>query len=414
FYWVETTIVPFLDDFGIPYRDIAIRTDITQIKAIGAALNASEERLRRSQEYANIGTWDWDIQTGHLYWSERIAPLFGGPHGNMETTYENFLEAVHPDDRQSVLDAVNACVERGAEYNIEHRVVWADGTVRWLHEQGDVARDGGGKALHMLGVVQDITARKQAQLSLEASEQRLREAQRIGRIGDWRWDVESGKLVWSDEIYRIFGYRPGEFEPTYDRFMAAVHPDDVPRIVQLEEFAFTRGEKHSIDHRIVRPDDSIRWVHEEAMAIKSGQGKPVALAGTVQDITARKLAEEEMLRAKEQAEQANRVKSDFLSSMSHELRTPLNAILGFGQLMESDPSEPLSPSQADNVHQILRAGWHLLKLINEVLDLVKVESGKIELSIENVNLGEVMGECADLMASVAAQHKVKLEITLPA
>ncbi|MDH5747692.1 MAG: PAS domain S-box protein [Rhodospirillales bacterium] len=134
--------------------------DVTEYKKSQTALQTSETRFNKSQGFANIGTWDWNVQTGELYWSDRIAPLFGYATGALETTYDNFLAAIHPEDRQSVVDAVGACVESGAEYNIEHRVIWPDGTVRWLHERGDVVRDDHGKPLNMLGVVQDITARK--------------------------------------------------------------------------------------------------------------------------------------------------------------------------------------------------------------------------------------------------------------
>ena len=265
--WTEATIVPFLDDTGRPYQYVAAYTDITRLRA-------NEDRLRRSQQHANIGTWDWNIETGELYWSERIAPLFGYPEGALETTYENFLAAVHPEDRQGVIDAVSACVERGVAYDIVHRCVWPDGRVRWLLEQGDVVRDAAGKPRHMLGVVQDISGRREAELALA--------------------------------------------------------------------------------------------------------------------------------QAKEEAETANRAKSQFLSSMSHELRTPLNAILGFTQLLELD--ERLPVDMGENLGEIRRAGEHLLSLINEVLDLARIEAGRIDLSLEPVRLEQLVRECVLLVSPLASRR----------
>ena len=267
-------------------RFIGVVRDITLRQEAESKLRASEERLNRSHIFANIGTWDLNIKTGDLYWSEQIGPLFGYPAGEMETSHDNFLNVVHPDDRHLVADAVAACVERNAEYNIEHRIVWPDGTVRWVHEKGDVARDNKGRPAHMLGIIQDITPRK--------------------------------------------------------------------------------------------------------------------------------MAEDGMRTAMEEADKANRAKSEFLSSMSHELRTPLNAILGFGQLLQYNPKEPLTEMQQSCVAHILMGGEHLLKLINEVLDLAKIESGRVPLSIEDVPLASLFKEVRPLIEPLAAKVNIALEMPVPA
>lgn len=274
-YWVHSTIVPFLDEKGKPYKYFSARTDVTQ-------LLESEERLERSQEFANIGTWDWNIETGDLYWSERIWPLFGYKQDSTATTYDNFLAAIHQEDREHVTNAINRCVEFGEDYEIEHRVVWPDGSIHWLHESGDVVRSANGKPLHMLGVVRDVTARKEA---------------------------------------------------------------------------------------------------EHALIV-----------------------------AREDAETANRAKSQFLSSMSHELRTPMNAIMGFGQLLNMEIDRPLSESQQENVSEIMKASDHLLELINEVLDLAKIEAGRIDLSIEDVTLGNVLIESFQLILPLAQKRGITIEI----
>ncbi|MHC4174186.1 MAG: PAS domain-containing protein [Planctomycetota bacterium] len=128
------------------------------------ALKRSEERYALAQRAANIGSWDWDIGTGELVWSEQIEPMFGFGRGEFGVTYEAFLGCVHPEDRQHVVDSVNACIEQGKDYAIEHRIVWPDGTVRWISETGDVIRDENGKAIRMVGIVQDITERKNVEI----------------------------------------------------------------------------------------------------------------------------------------------------------------------------------------------------------------------------------------------------------
>ncbi|WP_217994898.1 PAS domain-containing protein, partial [Methylogaea oryzae] len=139
---------------------------------------------------------------------------------------------------------------------------------------------------HMLGVVQDIDARKRAELALSEREKLLREAQSLAHIGNWHANLVSGELIWSDEIYRIFGYEPGAIRPSLEVFFAAVHPDDRQRVRDSEERAAHTG-CHDVVHRIVRPDGSVRHVHELARGAVDGDGRLVGLTGTVQDITER-------------------------------------------------------------------------------------------------------------------------------
>jgi PAS domain S-box-containing protein len=160
---VHTFKAPLKDEQGDTVGIFGIFWDITGRKHAEEALKRSEERYALAQQAASVGSWDWNIATGDLVWSEQIEPMFGFGQGEFGGTYEAFLECVHPDDRQYVVDSVNACVEAEQDYSIEHRIVWPDGSIRWLSEKGDVIRNGAGNAIRMLGVVQDITERKTAE-----------------------------------------------------------------------------------------------------------------------------------------------------------------------------------------------------------------------------------------------------------
>jgi PAS domain S-box-containing protein len=244
--------------------------------------------------------------------------------------------------------------------------------------------------------------RQQLQLHQEQLEQlvqertaELRQAQQIGHIGNWKLNMTSGEIRWSDEIYRILGYQPGQFEPAYERLLAARHHDDARAVREAEQAALLGGDQHSMDFRIFLPDGNMRWVHEEIRAERDAEGKVSHIAGTLQDITERKQVEQALIESREAAEAASRAKSLFLSSMSHELRTPLNAVLGFAQLLTMD--DEASEEVRSNAGEIESAGRHLLELVSDLLDLARIESGRIDLSLEDIDPMQILNECHSLL-----------------
>ncbi|WP_205792687.1 PAS domain-containing hybrid sensor histidine kinase/response regulator [Burkholderia sp. Ac-20353] len=182
---------------------------------------------------------------------------------------------------------------------------------------------------------------------------------------------------------------------------STVHPDDLQLAIANWTTALTSGAEYEMELRIKRKSDgTYRWHLDRASPIKDEEGNVEMWVGTVTDIEDRK-------QALATAERANRAKSDFLSSMSHELRSPLNAILGFAQLMASD-SPPPTPSQQSSIDQILNAGWHLLELINEVLDLARIESGQVSISPEPVSLSNMLHECESMIGPQAQQRGIRV------
>ena len=379
--------------------------DIEDRKRAEFALQRSEERVRRSHEFANLGTWEWDLCTGEVFWSEGAAQLFGHAPAELRMVYESFLALVHADDRRAVAEAVEVCLRQGGDYHVEFRVVRPDGTVRWLQEQGDVERAVDGAPLRMLGIVQDVTSRKEAELAVKDSEARYR------RLMESAYDAillgdERGRLLDANRSAaemlghpreELVGRTPEDFVPAQEQASFWASFDHMMRLGQ------TSWEGH-----LVTRDGGQVPVEATGSRFEHG-GRPYVL-GVFRDVSERLERERALLEAKAQAERASQAKSEFLSRMSHELRTPLNAILGFAQFMEADPGEPLTPGQGESVKEILRAGWHLLELINEVLDLARIEAGRTEVNLETVPLGTVLDECTMMIRPVAEGHDVELVV----
>jgi PAS domain S-box-containing protein len=249
-------------------------------------LSISVDRYMRSQQFANIGSWDWNIQTGDLYWSDRIGPLFGYPIGELETTYENFLSAVHPDDRTMVIDAINACINQDKGYEIEHRVVWPDGSVHWVQECGDVQRDKNNKPLHMLGVIQDITRRKATEEALQTerdfAEVLIETAQAIVLVLD-----NDGRIVhFNPYLEEISGYSLDEVrgKDWFDRFLMEENSQRC-----RDEYAIAIHDRKTRMHvsAIVTKGGEVRTIDWFDQTLKDVEGNVVGMLAMGQDITQR-------------------------------------------------------------------------------------------------------------------------------
>ncbi|MGA8863560.1 MAG: ATP-binding protein [Gallionella sp.] len=281
-------------------------------------------------------------------------------------------------------------------------------------------KDATGKVQYMSTIIRDITERKLTVEKLRLNDERLRQAVRVSDMGIFDHDMIADTIYWSPEQRKIYGLGPDEVV-TLQVFLDHVYPGDLERIGARVAMAHDpAGDgQFDIEHRIVRNDGAVRWISTRSRTMFEGEGKtrrPVRTIGAIVDITERKNAEESLRRlneelesrvqertsqlaaSRDEAERANEAKSEFLSRMSHELRTPLNAILGFGQLLAM---EPLESEQSDNVREILHAGQHLLDLINEVLDLARIESGKFTVSKEPVPLQSMIADCLTLIGPMA-------------
>ena len=385
-----------------------------------AELMAQQHRLNEAQRLAKVGSWELDLVKNELAWSDEIFRMFEVDQTQFTASYEAFLNAIHPDDRDAVNQAYSNSLTTREPYEIVHRLKMADGSIKFVRETCESFFDPDGKPIRSVGTVQDITELHRVELELRQhrehledlvqertarlteSERQLRRAQEISHLGHWSANLASGELIWSDEIFRIFKLDPSTFRPSYEGFFDRVHPDDRAAVKASEVESFRSG-RHSVDHRILMPDGAIRWVHEEAQLERDEHGKPRSLTGTVQDITERVASESALRKAKEEAERANRAKSEFLSRMSHELRTPMNAILGFSQVLEV---EELKPEQTEYVREIYRAGEHLLDLINDLLDLSSIEAGRLATVVQPVNVRNTVGDALQISQRLINERQI--------
>lgn len=286
-------------ELRVQQRTEALQTEIAERKVAEEALRESEYRYALAQRAANVGSWDWNIQTGELHWSEQIEPMFGFAHGEFDRSYQSFLERVHPDDRPTVTDAVDKAVRESRDYRVEHRIVWPDATVRWVAAEGEVHRDARGAAVRMLGIVRDITGRKQMEEALRINLTKYSVLFESFPLGISVTD-ENGKIVEANTAAeRLLGVAaPEHIQRQVDsKEWQIIGPDRTP--MPAGEYASVRAMQEgkrveNVEMGIVKAHDQVTWISVTA--------QPLPLAGygvviTYSDITARKRTEEELQRS---------------------------------------------------------------------------------------------------------------------
>jgi len=280
----------------------------------------SKARLEEAQRVAHVGHWDWNLETGEVIWSDETYRIFGFKPQERPMDIATVSGLVHPDDREALYREVDVEVAAGVHPVHEHRIVRPSGEVRtvysitsklWSAMPGDLENGSSGKPRRLFGTVQDITELKHSEearhsLSKDLQESRswLEEAQRVAHLGYWVWDLETNRVIWSEETYRIFGLAPQGGSLDIAMVGEMFHPDDREAVFRTAEEAIRSGTRADCEHRLIRPDGEVRIVHSLGDLKKTSEGR-TQMFGTTQDITDRKRVEEERQTLSSALQQSN-------------------------------------------------------------------------------------------------------------
>jgi PAS domain S-box-containing protein len=376
---IESSGTPVFDEEGQFRGYRGVDRDITERKAM-------EENYRRlaslTSDYVHCCT-----RTGtdpfRVLWVDGAISSISGYRIEDVYRFGCFLPLVHPDDQQAVSDYLLSLVPGDCKL-IEFRIVTQQQEIRWVSEKSQCEAGQSAGELILLGAVTDITERKQAENALRKSQELLAQTQQVGHVGSWLLEIGSNRLTWSEETYRIFGLEPDDFSATYEAFLEAVHPED-RATVDAAYTASLRGERdtYEIEHRITRKNSGeVRYVYEKCRHERDASGAVIRSVGMVQDITDQKSNEVALLAATQATEAANRAKGLFLAKVSHEIRTPMTAIIGFGELLED---AELTAEHEKYLAAINTSSSALSSLIDDVLDLSKVDAGELSVKPKHFN-----------------------------
>ena len=371
-----------------------------------------EERFRKMVEDSQDWFWEFDENANFTYVSPGIRNLLG--YEPEELIGVNAFDLIDADDVQRVRRHFDPIAKKYLPFkNLENVNIHKDGYKVVIESSGTPIFDKAGRFRGYRGIDRDITERKATEEALRQSQANLYETKHMAKVGSWQFDIENNRLTWSDETYRIFGFKPQAFDATYEAFLDAVHPDDRALVSDAYSSSIRNGQKgYEVEHRIIRKETGeVRYVHEKCRHERDASGTAVRSIGMVQDITERKVSEVALLAATQAAEAANRAKSLFLAKVSHEIRTPLTTIVGFGELLED---AELTSEHRKYLAAINAASNTLSLLINDILDLSKIDAGELVIRQEDVHLRNLIDKVAKSQEQQIAKQNLSLHVSIDA
>ena len=410
------------DESGLPVRQFGVMQDITELRL-------TERRLEAAQRLAHVGWWERDFAAARWLTSDEIRNIYGIAEMDRVMDLSEWMKVVpsiiHPEDRRRVLEASEASLRGGPRYDIEYRIVHADGTVRVVHVQADVTRDEAGRPVRQFGVAQDITDLRQAEQALHARQEMLDLAQKAARAVayDWYTGARQSENRWSPEIEALFGLEPGTFDGTYESWKKLVHPDDW----QAVKLAIKRAHQTGIvetEYRVFHKDGTVRWLRGQGRMFFDAEGLPERNVGIIYDVTERRHAEEE-LRAKDQALETARAElarvsrlttlGELTTSIAHEVSQPLGAMVASAGacarwLAANPPAMAEARAALDN---IAADGKRAREVITRIRALTKRQAPRKEMLDINHKIAEVVALTEHELRSHDIVLRTDLDATLP-
>ncbi|WP_198320935.1 PAS domain S-box protein [Azohydromonas aeria] len=386
--------------------------DVTEIVESRRALDAERQRLDDILRDTRVATWEWNVQTGEARFNERWAEIVGHRLEELQpVSFATWERLVHPEDlkRSGELLQRHFRGEVG-HYECEVRMRHREGQWVWVRTSGRVnTRGEDSQPQWMHGIHQDVTPAREAQQALAASKAFLERVSRVSGVGGWQVDLRSGEVQWSAEMHRITGVAPGRMlgiEQGLSRYPGQA----LQQVAAAVRAAVEQGRPYELEVPYTTEDGRSIWVRtvgEPEYDPTEPHAAPVRLVGTLQDVTERHAAATALVDARHAAEAANAAKSDFLANMSHEIRTPLNAVIGLAYLLEQSA---LDARQRDSVAKIQVASRTLLAVIDDVLDLAKIEAREIALESRTFDARALLQDLRHLFAEQAQAKGLALEI----
>ncbi len=421
------TVLIEISFWAIAKSQKLLEHEITARQQAEEALSKSETSFHAMFNNAPVGISICDLQGHFLETNPALQQLMG--YSSYELSRMRFADVTHPDDEAHNWQLFNNLLEGKCDHHkFSKRYIRGNGQIVWVNLSISLVRDDDNQPLFTIGIVEDVSERKWAEETLRETERRLHQVTDTVDQYIYSFNIDkdgnfSNPLI-SPSVTNFTGHSPEEHRADYYLWINSIHPDDreigVAQFQDIVDQSDQGENSHSLTYRIVDTQGRVHWVKDDMHISRDPGGTIMRLDGVVTDITALKEAQsalEERNRslrmANERLKELDRLKSNFLANMSHELRTPLNSIIGFAQILDDQLAGELNEQQHEFVEDINASGQHLLTLINDLLDLSKIEAGRLEIRTELFDFASLAQETADVIRRMTDAKQQTLDLEIP-
>ena len=384
--------------------------EITKHKEYARLILENEARLKRSQEIAHLGSWELDLENDRLTWTDEVYRIFGLNREGTETTYEAFLEAIHPEDRNNVDNEYRKSIRNNlCTYDVEHRIIRKNtGEVRFVHEKCEHFRNEAGRIIRSIGMVHDITERKKIENELIASKQKLNLALENGKIGIWEWNPNTDKLIPDKRTEKIFELENGSHKRTFTELESMIHEDDVAHLRASVQNSLKNKTSLETIFRIKSNSGKIKYISIRALVVRDRTDRELKLSGVAFDITEMQEGTERLiLKLNEELLRSNKELERFAYVASHDLQEPLRMVTNFTQLLSRKYEDKLDKDAREYIYYAVDGATRMYDLINGLLAYSRIHTKGKEF--QKVDLNRILENSLRNLSLVIDERRAEIK-----
>ena len=366
-----------------------LKEDVTSEQDALKAVQTSEERLALATDASGIGLWDYNLETGAVWWSDRLKEILGINDEDFTGDLDALTTRLHPEDAERVMEATREHLKSGVPYGHAYRLRRSDGVYIWVESRGEASRDADGRAVRMTGTIDDITERNRTLLELRERNGLLQQAAHMSGLGFWRIDLVDDSLFWSEQIYAVHDVTPETFSPTLETAMAFYHPDDADRVRGLVDKALNDNQSFEYEARIVRPSGEIRLVKSVGEVDVDPNRNTTSVFGIFLDVTDAREREADLRAALAALSESNEELNRFSYVCSHDMKEPVRLIAAMCDLLQ-EPEVQGSPDECKEL--IVRIGSNTRRLSDIISSLLAYSRIDQKVEHTDVDLNQVVAD----------------------